>query len=152
MDPTYPLVPIINFLASFCALVPLLSGTIHSWNFSIFMLALWLSLMCFTMGVNTIIWCDDYQDTAPIWCDIGVCTYLSGFVYSCLWPFSVTHLQVGSNIAISASTFLSTRQLCNVIQLRQFCLTRTEVRKSDNYHHHAEKLTTYLRGLRTFNL
>ena len=25
-------------------------------------------------------------------------------------------------------------------------------KKSDNYHHHAEKLTTYLRGLRTFNL
>ena len=83
---------------------------------------------------------------------ILVCTYLSGFVILAYDLFSVTHLQVGSNIAISASTFLSTRQLCNVIQLRQFCLTRTEVRKSDNYHHHAEKLTTYLRGLRTFNL
>ena len=66
--------------------------------------------------------------------------------------FLVTHLQVGSNVAIAASTFLSTRQLCNVIQLRQFSLTRNEVRKRDKYQHYAEKLTTYVRGLRTFNL
>lgn len=70
MDPTYPLIPIANFIGLFLALVSLVGLINRPWNTGVFMLAVYISLKSLTFGVNTIVWSDNVNDVAPIWYDI----------------------------------------------------------------------------------
>lgn len=70
MDPTYPFVPIVNFMTSFPVLATLSSKMFKKWNVGVCMFGLWLSLVGITIGVDTIIWSDSADDIAPVWCDI----------------------------------------------------------------------------------
>ena len=73
MDPTFPLVPIMNFLAALLVCLPTLSSAIHSgsWNVAVLSFAFWTTLSCIIMGINSIIWSDNVRDVAPVWCDIS---------------------------------------------------------------------------------
>lgn len=69
-DPTYPLVSVMNLLASILVLIPLPWFIAH-WNAGACAYALWISLDCLRTGVNTIIWADNTNPTIPVWCDIS---------------------------------------------------------------------------------
>lgn len=73
MDPTYPLAPIANFVACVLVLLPLFSTSIRSgsWNVAVTMFVIWTVLASIIDGVNAIIWFDNVDDVAPVWCDIS---------------------------------------------------------------------------------
>ena len=72
MDPTYPLVPVANFIAFIFAVIPLSTTLVRqSWNVGVCMLGLWLAIMSLINVVNTIVWADNTNDIAPVWCDIS---------------------------------------------------------------------------------
>lgn len=71
MDPTYPLVPIANFLACILVLSSMSKSMIQSWNVGACSFAIWVIIMALTVAVNAIIWADNVNNVAPVWCDIG---------------------------------------------------------------------------------
>lgn len=73
MDPTYPLVPVVNFLSCILVCLPLFSTALYSgsWNISLAVFTIWTAVECITSGVNAIIWSDNVDNVAPIWCDIS---------------------------------------------------------------------------------
>ena len=72
VDPTYPLYPIANFLASVMLLLVLLTSFVRqSWNLGVAFLCFWLFFECLTDGVNAIIWSDNADVKLYIYCDIG---------------------------------------------------------------------------------
>lgn len=71
MDPTYPLVPIANFFACALSVIPLFHMVNRSWNTGVYVFALWLLLISLTNAIDTIIWSNDTNDRAPVWCDIS---------------------------------------------------------------------------------
>lgn len=83
MDPTYPLVPIANFIACALAVIPLFHMVNRSWNTGVFVFALWLVLENLSTAINTIVWSDDAKDRAPVWCDIcKSSTNSSGIIFN----------------------------------------------------------------------
>lgn len=70
MDPTYPLVPIANFIGCVLALVPLFHMDTRLWNTGVYVFVLWSFLACFQTAINTVVWSKDVEDRAPVWCDI----------------------------------------------------------------------------------
>lgn len=68
MDPTYPLVPIANFLGCIFVLIPL-SVILTYWHTGVCCFAAWISLFGFAQGVSAILWRKNVNDIAPAWCD-----------------------------------------------------------------------------------
>ncbi len=66
----YPITPIGNFIGVVLALLPLISQ-IRKLNLAVWGYALWIAVMCFQNFVNSIIWHDNVNIVAPVWCDIG---------------------------------------------------------------------------------
>lgn len=71
MDPTYPLVPVANFLACILVLSSMSKSMFQSWNVGACSFAIWVVIMGFTVAVDAIIWADNVENIAPVWCDIG---------------------------------------------------------------------------------
>lgn len=67
----YPLAPIANFLATVLVIVPLSRDVFRSWNVGVVMYAIWVSILSFTNAVNAVVWSDNTNDVAPVWCDIS---------------------------------------------------------------------------------
>jgi pheromone a factor receptor len=70
MDPTFPLVPIVNFFFAFL-LTLLLPWRLSSWSTALRVYTVWLIVLCTCRGINSIIWRDNVENVAPIWCDIS---------------------------------------------------------------------------------
>lgn len=70
MDPTYPLVPIANLVSCFLVVLALLGTASRPWNIGVCMFAIWTALSCINTAVNTIVWKDNVENVAPVWCDI----------------------------------------------------------------------------------
>ncbi|KAI0311319.1 GPCR fungal pheromone mating factor [Amylostereum chailletii] len=101
MDPTYPLVPMVNIIAAFLVMLSLLSRSIpQAWNAGILMLGCWLFAYSIVIGVDTIQWADNANNPAPIWCDIAI------------------HIQVGANVGVPACSLILTRRLYKIISRR----------------------------------
>ncbi len=66
----YPITPIGNFLGVVLALLPLISQ-IRKLSLAVWAYAIWIAVYCFQMFVNSIIWHDNDNVVAPVWCDIG---------------------------------------------------------------------------------
>lgn len=66
MDPTFPLVPIANFLAGIFILASLSTSMFHSRNVGVRSLAIWVTMMSFTTAVNSIIWANSVENVAPV--------------------------------------------------------------------------------------
>lgn len=121
MDPTYPTVPIVNFVAFVLVLIPLSTATVRrSWNIGLFAYASWIASVCFCTGINSILWSSNVKNIAPVWCDI--CKHyhtlrrlqiLIGLTCPCICLAS--HIDFASSTAISASSFVITRRLYNII-------------------------------------
>lgn len=71
MDPTYPLVPVANFLACILVLSSMSKSMFQSWNIGACSFAIWVVIMGFTVAVDAIIWAENVENIAPVWCDIG---------------------------------------------------------------------------------
>ena len=66
----YPLTPIGNFIGVVLALVPLFSQ-IRKLSLAVWGYSIWVTIYCLQNFVNTIIWHDNINIVAPVWCDIG---------------------------------------------------------------------------------
>ncbi|VDB84967.1 unnamed protein product [Peniophora sp. CBMAI 1063] len=102
-DPTFPLVPVANLLCAVGLLALLIVNFVrrsHAYNFAVNILALALFFETLFIGINAIIWADNADLKAFVYCDI------------------VTHVQVFSYIAKPACTLLITRQLYHVTTSR----------------------------------
>ncbi len=66
----YPITPVGSFLGCVLALLPLISH-IRKLSLAVWGYALWIAVDCFQTFVNTIIWHDNVNIVAPVWCDIG---------------------------------------------------------------------------------
>ena len=73
MDPTYPLVPVLNLIASVLSAVTIASGIGPNYNIGVLMLSTWLLFLTLIQGIETIVWSGTSDNKAPAWCDI--CTY-----------------------------------------------------------------------------
>ena len=72
----YPITPIGNFIGVILALVPLVSN-IRKFSPAVWGCAVWNALYCFQMFVNAVIWHNNVNITATVWCDIGEYRILS---------------------------------------------------------------------------
>jgi len=112
MDSTYPLVPIANFLACILVLASVSKHMFRSWNVGACSLAIWVASQGFIIAVNSIIWSNNVDNVAPVWCDI------------------TTHLGVGSNVAIPAASLVIVRRLSMMIPGHQHNLVLVRERGS----------------------
>ena len=74
MDPTYPLLPLANFLAATLTLLTFITTQLRDpWNLGISTLSAWVFINTLFTGIQTIIWRDDSDTSlAPGLCDIGL--------------------------------------------------------------------------------
>ncbi len=80
-DPTYPLLPIVSITCS--ALLLLVLGTfirLRSWNLGVSVLCFWIFLENLTNGISAILWADNADIKAVVYCDIG--TRVSKLAYT----------------------------------------------------------------------
>ncbi|KLO14136.1 fungal pheromone STE3G-protein-coupled receptor [Schizopora paradoxa] len=97
----YPLTPIGNFIGFVLSVVPLAShlGS-HSCRTGIWMYAFWVGSQNFTNFVDSIIWRNNVNIVAPVWCDI------------------VTKLQLGTAVGVPGCTLVFCRHLYNITRIR----------------------------------
>lgn len=69
LDPTYPLMPVLNFVGGICALVPF-PWMLQSWNVGAAALSIWVSLKCLNSFINMVVWRDNWELQVPVFCDI----------------------------------------------------------------------------------
>ena len=70
MDPTYLLVPMVNFVAAFLVLTTI--PTIRrSPSLGILIYAIWITSLCVVRGTNTIIWAANVDVVAVVGCDFS---------------------------------------------------------------------------------
>lgn len=77
MDSTYPLVPLANLLACVLVLASMSKSMFQTWNVGVCSFAIWVLITGFTIAVDAIVWADDFENSAPVWCDIGECFKLN---------------------------------------------------------------------------
>ncbi|KAI0316932.1 pheromone A receptor-domain-containing protein [Amylostereum chailletii] len=99
MNPTYPLVPVLNFCAACLVALPFLANPRGSWNIGIVLLAAWNFLLSLVLGIDAVIWSNNTRNSAPIWCDI------------------VSHIIVGAESGMSACTLVITHHLYDIARL-----------------------------------
>jgi hypothetical protein len=74
LDPTYPLFPVVSITCSALMLLLITTSFVRqSWNQGLLFLCFWLFLGNLTFGVNAIIWSDNADLKAFVYCDIGRC-------------------------------------------------------------------------------
>ncbi|KAI0316927.1 pheromone A receptor-domain-containing protein [Amylostereum chailletii] len=101
MDPTYPLVPILNIVSACLVLFSLLNRSIHHhWNIGVGLLGAWVFVEDLIGGIDSIVWADNADDKSPIWCDIS------------------SHISVGFDVAVPARSLVITRRLFKITRLR----------------------------------
>ena len=71
MDPTYPLVPIANLTGFILVLLSMSKSMFQFWNIGAFSFAIWVAIQNFTIAIRAIMWSDNVENIAPVWCDIG---------------------------------------------------------------------------------
>ncbi|KAI0317112.1 pheromone A receptor-domain-containing protein [Amylostereum chailletii] len=101
MDPTYPLVPVVNFIAACLMLFTILTVKVReTLNVGILILCIWLFIACLIQGLEAIVWSKNAENKAPVWCDIS------------------SHLGWGILVGIPACSLVITRRLYHIACLR----------------------------------
>ena len=77
MDPTFPLVPFANFVAFLLIMLSLSKNMFRIYNVGTCFLAFWIATKGLTTAIWTIVWSNNVNNLAPVWCDIGVSIFLS---------------------------------------------------------------------------
>lgn len=119
-DPTYPLIPTVNFLGLMLIVIPFSNKPMRRWNTGICMFAIYVAIMCLLTAIDTIIWsAGNYIVTEPIWCDIGECMLSASFnfyIQFIIYRTSVSHIFVGTSVGIPACSFVISKRLCRIIR------------------------------------
>lgn len=115
----YPLTPIGNFVGVILALLPLFSQ-VRKLSLAVWGYALWIAVFNFTTFVNTIVWHNNVNIVATIWCDIG-----EDIFKSCARVFfadrllcTVTKLQLGTSIGTRTCALIICVRLYKITRLR----------------------------------
>ncbi|KAI0027408.1 pheromone A receptor-domain-containing protein [Vararia minispora EC-137] len=109
-DPTYPLIPLADFVCSASLLLLLTTNFIRqSWNLGVTFLTFWVFWEVLTDGVNAIMWANNADVKHYVYCDI------------------VSRLQLVSAIVKPTCSFIITRRLYKtVVRQSLVALDRTE--------------------------
>lgn len=131
MDPTFPLVSIINFLLAIIVLL-LLPYRFNDWSIAIRVYIIWLALMCTCRGINSIIWRDNTDDVAPVWCDISGSLHILHSMptraHAGHFTLAATRIFTGGSVAIPACSFSIIYRLYRTTCTNKLATTRAEVR------------------------
>ena len=71
MDPSLFLVPIANLTACLPVLLSMSKNMFQSWNIGACSFAIWVAVQSLTKTIRAIMWSDNVENIAPVWCDIG---------------------------------------------------------------------------------
>jgi hypothetical protein len=114
VDPTYPLYPVMSILCAVSLLCVLSTRvSLQAWNLGVMALCICLFLENLTTGVNTVVWRDNADVKAYVYCDIGSSFIFFG--YSVLSNSQlVSHLQIFTSIVKPACTLVITRRLYRI--------------------------------------
>lgn len=119
MDPLYPLVPIVNLLCCVLVLLPVFIKFRRSWNTGVCMLAIWASAESFSTGVNSIVWSDNVNDVAPVWCDISEhCSTVITSSSRLTMLHEASHILVSACVAKPACSLVINRRLYRIVALQ----------------------------------
>ena len=78
MVAAFPLLPILNFIVALLLFYVLIGRLLLPFQFGITILCLCLFVQCIIYGVNMVLWSDNVDIKAVVWCDIG--EYISLYV------------------------------------------------------------------------
>lgn len=132
MDPTYPLVPIANFLACVLVVIPLAHMLTRPWNTGVYFFALWTLLSSLSTAINTLVWSNDVKDRAPIWCDICKSPiYFSSLSPTEIW-LEASHIDILVNTGIPACSLSITRRLYKITTIKGAMINRRQVTVSSS--------------------
>lgn len=132
MDPTYPLVPIANFLACVLVVIPLAHMLTRPWNTGVYFFALWTLLSSLSTAINTLVWSNNVKDRAPIWCDICKSPiYFSSLSPTEIW-LEASHIDILVNTGIPACSLSITRRLYKITTLKGAMINRRQVTVSSS--------------------
>jgi hypothetical protein len=131
VDPTYPLLPVLSIICSTLLFVVLTTNLAHErWNLGVLTLCFWLFIENLITGVSTIVWSDNADIKALVYCDIGRRRFL--LIKPLGLPSTiVTHVQMLTFIIKPACSLVITRRLSKIASLRVIdANTREEVSSS----------------------
>ena len=123
LDWSFLVVPIAKFGGLILILSSLSLSMIKSRSVPVLSFAIWTGFMSFATGLDSIICRNDVSDKAPIWCDIGVLQIAISFSVTVPKLKSVSHVQLGEQVALPACTFAMTRNLYNIVCKKQVAMT-----------------------------
>ena len=115
MDPTFPLVPIVNFVAVVLVFSSMSKSMFQVWNVGACAFAIWVTIQSFTAAIGAILWSNNVKNSVPIWCDICERCSHPRLKQSNSVFVKATHLDVGSTVAIPGASFLNIRRLSIMI-------------------------------------
>lgn len=128
MNPTYPLVPIANFIGCTIVSISLLNMATRTCNTGVYIFSFWVFLLNLSCVVNTIIWANDAKDTAPVWCDL--CTFVLALTVSqtaeCTF-LKASHIGILAGTGIPACSLITTRRLYKITRLQDAMAYRQQV-------------------------
>ncbi|KAF8145119.1 pheromone A receptor-domain-containing protein [Mycena galopus ATCC 62051] len=110
-DPLYPAFQIFSFLGFFLVLVPL-PWHFQAWNSGTCLFMIWTALSCLNAFINSVIWANNVEDVAPVWCDIS------------------TRLMVGIAVAIPAASLCINRRLYKIASCQMVSISKVEKRRA----------------------
>ncbi|KAJ3776341.1 pheromone receptor [Lentinula raphanica] len=109
-DPTFPLYPILSFLAIVVSFIPF-PWHYRARNIGTCSYMLSTGLYSLVEFINSIIWADNVNNVAPVWCDISAQTI------------------IGASVGITSSTLVISRQLYNISTMSGRSTTPQERRR-----------------------
>lgn len=130
MTAPYPLLPVLDILSGFAVLL-VLPWKLHSWNVGICSYIIWLSSLCFFTGINAIIWKDNVDDVAPVWCEVCEDYHLRNYL-SCTRLTIVRlaiRLMIGSSFALPSCSLSMVRRLYLSTRTTGVMSTKSTVRE-----------------------
>jgi pheromone a factor receptor len=128
-DPTYPAFPIFSFLGFVLVLVPL-PWHFQAWNSGTCLFMIWTALSCLIGFINSLVWMDNVNDVAPVWCDICVSLSLSFSSDGVLTGSAATRLIVGIAVAIPAASLCINRRLYKIASCSSVSVSKAEKRRA----------------------
>ncbi|KAI0316298.1 pheromone A receptor-domain-containing protein [Amylostereum chailletii] len=115
MDPTYPLFPIMSLISSSLMLLAIFTSVRQTWNAGVLMLCMWLFLTNVIQGFEAVIWRDNADNKAPVWCDIS------------------SHLGIAVNVGVPACSLVITRRLCHIARMKRIYAPRKRERRVQHF-------------------
>ncbi|KAI0060057.1 fungal pheromone STE3G-protein-coupled receptor [Artomyces pyxidatus] len=110
-DPTYPAFPVITLIGFVAVLIPL-PWHFQAWNSGTCLYMIWTALSSLVLFVNSVIWQDNAENVAPIWCDIS------------------SRFMVGFAVALPAASLCINRRLYLLTSVQSVTITREDKRRA----------------------